>query len=96
MVIPPHLASTVKLIRSAFSEGIPQDEYLPLLAVLYPFMADENLAEVASMLTGRDRGATLNDVYAAGAGVGFSQEAVARVKNRLEAVGLDEWSQENS
>ncbi|WAM25721.1 MULTISPECIES: DUF3349 domain-containing protein [Myxococcus] len=95
MDIPSHLESTASLILSAFPEGIPEADYLPLLAVLYPHMADENLVEVVSLLTGHDRGVVLNDVYAAGADVGLDPDAVAAVRARLVSAGLGKWGLED-
>jgi hypothetical protein len=91
MNIPSHLVSTASLIRRAFPEGVPDAEFLPLLAVLYPHMADRNLAEVISLLTGRERGAVLNYVYAAGAGLGLDPDAVVAVRARLVSAGLEGW-----
>lgn len=95
MSIPAHLVSTADLISKAFPEGVQETDYVPLLAVLYPHMADKNLAEIVSLLTGRDRGVVLNDVYAAGAGVGLDPDAVAAVRARLVTAGLDKWSLED-
>ncbi|WP_426755275.1 hypothetical protein [Myxococcus sp. Y35] len=95
MNIPPHLMSSTNLIGRAFPDGVSEADYLPLLAVLYPHMADENLAEVVSLLTGRDRGVVLNNVYAAGAGLGLNPAAVAAVRTRLASAGLDEWALED-
>ncbi len=92
MTVPAHLVSTAALITKTFPEGVPEADYLPLLAVLYPHMADENLVEVVSLLTGRERGAVLNDVYAAGAGAGLRPDAVEAVRARLVAAGLDQWA----
>ena len=94
MNIPAHLRSTANLISRAFPDGIPETGYLPLLAVLYPHMADENLAEVVSLHTGRDRGVVLNDVYAAGAGVSPAPDAVASVHARLVSTGMSQWDLE--
>lgn len=91
MNVPSHLQSTVNLINRAFPEGVPDADFLPLLAVLYAHMADENLVEVVSLLTGRGRGAVLNDVYAAGSLVGLDPDDVAAVRARLVSTGLDEW-----
>ena len=90
--IPEHLASTVALIRRAFPEGLTSELYLATLVILYPHMSDENLAEVATIVTGRDRGQTLNDVYSAGEGGDrIPVETLRRAQTELSAVGLDRW-----
>lgn len=95
MNIPSHLVSTANLICEAFPNGLADDDYLPLLAVLYPHMSDENLAEVVILLTGRERGEVMNDVYAAGAGIGLHLDTVAAVRAQLVAVGFEEWIRED-
>ncbi|AGC41815.1 hypothetical protein MYSTI_00465 [Myxococcus stipitatus DSM 14675] len=95
MSVPAHLASTVSLIDRAYPEGVPEADYLPLLSVLYPYMADENLVEVISLLMGRDRDVVMNDVYTAGAAVGLHPDSVAAVRARLVASGLNEWTRED-
>ncbi|NOJ53403.1 DUF3349 domain-containing protein [Myxococcus xanthus] len=74
MNIPSHLVSTTSLISRAFPDGIPETGYLPLLAVLYPHMVDEQLVEVVGLFTGCARGVVLNDVYAAGPGLGLAPD----------------------
>jgi len=91
MNIPSHLVNTANLISRAFPEGVSEADYMPLLAVLYPYMADENLVEVVHLLTGRDRGVALNDVYSAGSGAGVDTEAVVAIRARLVSAGLEEW-----
>lgn len=61
--IAPHLLSTYRLIKYAFSDGIESEAYLPLLALLSDEMSDRNLAELVAHYTGKDYGVVLNDVY---------------------------------
>ena len=93
MEIPAHLQSTASLINRAFPDGVQEPDYMPLLVVLYPHMSDENLATIVSLLTGRDRGIVLNDVYAAGSGINLESDVMAAVQGRLKAAGFDQWSQ---
>ncbi|WP_437644077.1 DUF3349 domain-containing protein [Sorangium sp. So ce362] len=89
MTVPDHLRDTFALLLRAFPDGVAEDEYMPLLAVLARYLCDENVVIVAAELTGKNRGIVLNDVYAA-------QEHsetidVDRVVRRLETVGFREW-----
>ena len=92
--IPDHLQSTWELLRRAFPNDVPAEEYLPLLALLYPHMADENIAIVMSELTGRDSGSVLNDVYKAGSGSGITEAAKDSVLRKLQRAGFEEWKKE--
>jgi hypothetical protein len=90
-MIPAHLHTTWQLLQRAFPSGVDDGEYLPLLAILYPHMADENLAIVISEYTGRDVGVVLNDILAAGGSMNMASERAELVKQRLRGAGFDEW-----
>ncbi|MDB9510259.1 DUF3349 domain-containing protein [Kamptonema animale CS-326] len=90
VTIAPYLLSTYKLIGRAFPNGINQEDYLPLLALLYEQMSDRNLAEVIAYYTGKDYYIVLNDVYS----VQSSDVPISKVKERLLACGYDDWLQE--
>lgn len=61
--IPAHLVSTYQLLQCAFPQGIEEQEYLPLLSILYEEMSDRSLAQVISEFIGKEYPAVLNDVY---------------------------------
>ncbi|CBN56984.1 MULTISPECIES: DUF3349 domain-containing protein [Kamptonema] len=90
VTIAPYLLSTYKLIERAFPDGINQEDYLPLLALLYEQMSDRNLAEVVAYYTEKDYYSVLNDVYS----VQSSDVLISKVKERLLACGYDDWLQE--
>lgn len=92
-MIPPHLASTVALLQRAFPEGIDDASYLHVIHVLYEYMADGNLAEVMSIVTGRDVGETLNDVWRSEAD-SYSPNGLDAVFARLVAAGFIAWAEE--
>lgn len=94
MNVPLQLSSTVALIRRAFPLGVPDAEYGSLLTVLYPHLSDESLVTLVCLLTGRDPGAALNDVFAAGAGMLAGPEEVIGTHEKLIAAGFDEWLRE--
>ena len=43
--IPEHLKTTVSMILAAYPTFIPEDDYLPLLALLSHELSNRNLAE---------------------------------------------------
>ena len=88
--IAPYLLSTYKLIERAFPEGVKEEDYRPLLVLLYEQMSDRNLAEVVAHYTGKDYHIVLNDVY----GVQSMDVPISKVKERLLACGYDDWLQE--
>jgi hypothetical protein len=59
--IPPHLQSTVELLKKTFPQGVGPDLYYPVIYVLQEGLGDRNLAIVAEWLSPASEG--LNDVY---------------------------------
>ena len=93
MSVPDYLSSTVGLLRRAFPDGIGDADYMATLSLLYPHLADENLAKVVSHLTGKPVGIVTNDIYAAAAR-GVDREDLERVGQLLGVAGFDSWSKE--
>ncbi|MGG6267657.1 hypothetical protein ACQ4M3_11635 [Leptolyngbya sp. AN03gr2] len=91
--IPTHLVSTYQLLQCAFPQGIEEQEYLPLLSILYKQMSDRGLAQVIAELTGREYPIVLNDVYRVGMAEGSF--AVEEVKQKLIRCGYENWLLEN-
>ncbi|MBV8887988.1 MAG: DUF3349 domain-containing protein [Chroococcidiopsidaceae cyanobacterium CP_BM_RX_35] len=92
--VPAHLASTYQLLECAFPQGIEEQEYLPLLSILYAQMSDRSLAQVIAEFTGSEYHAVLNDVYRVGAAETFSsevQEVLNSVKQRLMPCDYEKW-----
>ena len=56
-----YLQPTYELLECAFPDGISDDEYFPLLAILHPEMSFRTLAEVLSHLTDKPYIEVLND-----------------------------------
>lgn len=91
-MVPDHLASTFRMLKSAFPDGIADPDYLPLLAVLAEVMSNRNVADVISHLVDRSWPEIYNDVLAAqAAAIGSDAE---RIKTQLKSFGYDEWLQE--
>ncbi|WP_216627569.1 DUF3349 domain-containing protein [Corallococcus exercitus] len=87
-------AHTLAMLGRAFPEGVSEADYRPLLAVLYPYFSDRNLADVVSRFTGRAYGLVLNDVYGVQS-TKLTADAVASIHARLVVAGLDAWSKED-
>lgn len=82
--IPAHLVSTYQLLQCAFPQGIEEQEYLPLLSILYEEMSDRSLAQVIADFTEKDYPAVLNDVYRVGAAEVFSLSGVEKVRDSVK------------
>lgn len=85
-----HLASTYQLLQCAFTNGIDEQEYLPLLAILYEHMSNRSLAQVIAKYLGRDYYFVLNDVYRVGAEA-QSSDLTEHVKQKLIACDYEKW-----
>ncbi|MGL5940741.1 MAG: DUF3349 domain-containing protein [Waterburya sp.] len=82
MINPVHLVSTYHLLECAFPNGIEEQEYLPLLSILYEQMSDRSLASAIANFTGKEYYAVLNDVYRVGSAQTMRSE-VAEVLNSI-------------
>jgi hypothetical protein len=88
--VHPSLQSTVDMLRKAFPNGIPPQELLSVLRLLYDNMSDRNLAFVASVLTEQPSEVMLNKVYDA-AGLSADDPRVLRMRDHLKQYGYDDW-----
>ncbi len=89
--IPAHLISTYQLLQCAFPNNIEEQEYLPLLKILYDHMSDRCLAQVMSDYTGKEDYSVLNDVYHVGGIEIFPVEFIDSVKQKLINGGYERW-----
>jgi len=89
--IPAHLVSAYQVMQSAFPSGIEEQEYLPLLSILYEHLSDRSLAQVIAEYTGRNYHVVLNDVYRVGATAAFPTETVKVVKQKLMHSDYKSW-----
>lgn len=96
-LLPARLRSTGRLVSSAFPQGVPEEAYRPLLALLGESPSYRGLAEVMAYCTGKDYALVYNDVLAAGSPFGPGKPepaAIERVRQRLAPFGYDEWLKE--
>ena len=89
-MIPPALGSTLDLLKRAFPTGLNDQEYPAVLELLYPHVADENLAIVIAEFTGISQDIVQNDVLAAGTRR-TCDDVRASVARRLNVAGFDRW-----
>lgn len=93
-LMPKHLESTYKMLKNAFPNGIGNDDYFPLMSLLYEYMSDRNLAEVISSITGKDIAITLNDIQKSVSVNLSSDEVIKNIRKKLLPYGFEEWTEE--
>jgi len=85
------VARIVAFIRAGYPHGVPQTDYIPLLALLRRRLSDDEVIAVAARLA--DRSELNIDIADIGAAITRitddlpSEADIARVKRRLDAIG---------
>lgn len=90
-----HLHSTFELLAKAFSDGIPETIYLPVLVALYPHMSDRALAKVVSFFGKREYEIVYNDIFRAVNMFDSNSDEVKAVIRHLKTYGYDDWVAED-
>jgi hypothetical protein len=93
--VPKYLKSTYKMISLAYPNGIDESKYFPLMAVLYQYMSDRNLAEVIALFTGKKLDTVLNDVYRSQSTNKPRNDELESIKKELIPFGFEEWAEED-
>ncbi|GAA4996582.1 hypothetical protein GCM10023205_82270 [Yinghuangia aomiensis] len=88
MSVPPYLERTLSILRTAYPEGLPTSDYLPVVRVLTEGMSLRNLNDVVAELTGYATMKVYNDVGFA-AELELTDPDVVRVEARLTRHGWD-------
>ena len=60
--MPPVLDSIVSWLRAGYPQGVPEQDYLPLLALLARRLTNDEVAAVASELGPRAEGVSTADI----------------------------------
>ncbi|HEX5406213.1 MAG TPA: DUF3349 domain-containing protein [Pseudonocardiaceae bacterium] len=91
MALPPVLASIIGWLRAGYPEGVPQQDYVPLFALLSrQLLSNEEVAEIAKELADGDDATTAQAIRDAIETVTHEcplDTDVARVSARLAAGG---------
>src|SRR5947209_16695063 len=89
--IREYLASTCALLQRTFPQGLPEEDYFPVLSILGEQMSNRSLASVISHFTGFDYAIVFNDVLRAQSTDVPRPEDRERVKRCLLDCGYAEW-----
>jgi hypothetical protein len=92
--MPLYLTSTFDLIRCAYPEKIPEEDYFALLFILYNRLSFRNIGLVIEFLTGECKYVAYNNALAAQSDKRPDQNEVDRVLDKLIICGYDRWVQE--
>ncbi|GGF96083.1 hypothetical protein GCM10007304_07550 [Rhodococcoides trifolii] len=88
MPLPPVLAAIVAWLRTGYPDGVPERDYVPLLALLRRRLTDDEVAQVASAF-GSDASVDTADI-----GVGISKvtdEVPSEADIERVRRHLDDW-----
>jgi len=91
MALSMLLESIVAWVRKGYPEGVPRQDYIPLLALLKRRMTDDELAQVAGELAagGHDDPAAIGSAIEALTHEEPSAADIQRVRDRLRETGWD-------
>jgi hypothetical protein len=93
--VPGRLLPLLGVVRRTYPDGVPPDDYKPLLEVLQWRMSERSLAILVAALTGREPAEVAGDSAVLSAGPADSGPGLLRVgsvRDRLDANGWDEVS----
>ncbi|WP_375538956.1 DUF3349 domain-containing protein [Pseudomonas frederiksbergensis] len=71
------------MLNKAYPDGINERDYFPILALLYEFFSDRNLANLISNITKKDPDLVLNDIYASVSTKKPSDTEIQSIKTHL-------------
>ena len=87
MRLPAPLLEVLAILRRAYPDKFPKEDYFPLLAVLKTDMSEENLTKVVAEFLDDETVVIANDSAKAVTVARPKREEIARVRSRLEAAG---------
>jgi hypothetical protein len=93
MALPPPLQSIVDFLRKGYPEGVPQQDYLPLFALLRRRLSDDEVVEIANDLAADTGDAQTSEAIRAAIAHLLnetpSETDVDRVREQLAAAGWE-------
>jgi hypothetical protein len=93
MALPPLLQSVVDFLRKGYPQGVPEQDYLPLFALLRRRLTDEEVHELANELADHTTDEQTSQVIRAAIAhlieTTPSEADVERVRDHLEAAGWE-------
>ena len=94
--LPKHMHSTYVLLRSAYPEGIPDQDYFPLMAIMADTgMSNRSIAEALGFYCGKEYIEFLHDVAHVLPNTEVHEDAKRRIRRRLQPHGFEQWAKED-
>jgi hypothetical protein len=91
--LPDYLHTTYDMLKCAFPDGIPEEEYWSVMALIHPYASFRGTADILSSVTDKDHSEVYND--ASGFGNPYDPMPdpanVEKVKQKLDACGYAAW-----
>jgi len=85
--IPPYLQEVLDILRAAYPDGLPHQDYFAVLAVLGDDMSERNLAAVVAEFIEGEEVVVANDAAATASRNRPGSADVQRVRRRLASAG---------
>jgi hypothetical protein len=99
MALRPVLASIIGWLRAGYPDGVPEHDYVPLLALLSSRLTEEDIREIADGLATAGDPASAKAIHEAIRSVTHGRPLdadIARVNERLTAVGWPPATEEST
>jgi Protein of unknown function (DUF3349) len=93
-MLPAHLLPILERLRAAYPAGVPDEDYLPLLAALRNDLSDDHLAQVVAELVDDEVVVVDNDAAKIEGRLRPAPSEVERVRARLISAGYEFDSEE--
>ena len=94
MPVPPMLQTIIEFVRKGYPQGVPQHDYIPLIALLRRRLTDEEIADIAQTLSlggadSADPNAAIREAIRDATHEPPSAADIQRVADRLREAGWD-------
>ncbi|MFD1261760.1 DUF3349 domain-containing protein [Entomomonas asaccharolytica] len=87
-VLHESLQDAANMLNEAYPNGIQEKDYFVILALLYDYFSDRNLAELISYITNKDPDLVLNDIYASVSTKKPDFSSIRLMQDHLEQYGF--------
>jgi hypothetical protein len=93
--VPDYLQDIYEILKCAFPDGISEEEYWPVLALLHQVMSHRTLARVLSIIADKMYIEVYNDASGFGLDPLPHPDEIEKVRQKLNPCGFEEWFQHN-
>lgn len=89
--IPDYLQEIHNILKCAFPEGIPDNLYMPIIAIFHPVMSLRTIARALSECTDKPYIEVFNDASGFGLDPLPDSSKIDEAKQKLAICGYDDW-----